>query len=78
MEKVTGTAAAPESGQKKCAERGSTGWSALTEAMQIFGPAFLLIDARNTFNEENRTGILWAVRNEWPCGAQFTFNCYRH
>ena len=37
----------------------------------------LLIDARNSFNEENRTDILWAVRHEWPSGAQFTFNCYR-
>ena len=39
---------------------------------------FLLIDARNSFNEENRTAMLWAVRHEWPGGAQFTFNCYRH
>ena len=22
--------------------------------------------------------MLWAVRHEWPGGAQFTFNCYRH
>ena len=39
---------------------------------------FLLIDTRNAFNEENRTAMLWAVRHEWPSGAQFTFNCYRH
>ena len=39
---------------------------------------FLLIDARNTFNEEKRKAILWDVRNEWPNGAQFTVNCYRH
>ena len=39
---------------------------------------FLLIDARNTFNEENRKAMLWDVRNEWTNGAQFTFNCYRH
>ena len=39
---------------------------------------FLLIDARNAFNEEKRTAMLWAVRHEWTSGAQFTFNCYRH
>ena len=39
---------------------------------------FLLIDARNAFNEETRTAMLWAVRNECPSGAQFMFNCYRH
>ena len=39
---------------------------------------FILIDARNAFNEENRTSMLWAVRHEWPSGAHFTFNCYRH
>ena len=22
--------------------------------------------------------MLWAIRFEWPSGAQFTFNCYRH
>ena len=22
--------------------------------------------------------MLWAVRYEWPSGAQFTYNCYRH
>ena len=35
---------------------------------------FLLIDARNEFNEENQTAILLAVRHEWPSGAHFTFN----
>ena len=39
---------------------------------------FLLIDMREAFNEENRTAMLWAVRQEWPSGAHFTFNCYRH
>ena len=39
---------------------------------------FLLIDARNDFNEENWMAMLWAMRHEWPSGAPFTFNCYRH
>ena len=39
---------------------------------------FLLVDARNAFNEENRTSMLWDFRNECRSGAQFIFNCYRH
>ena len=39
---------------------------------------FLLIDARNEFNEENRIAMLWAVWHEWPNGQQFTFNLYCH
>ena len=39
---------------------------------------FLLIDARNAFNEENLTSMLWAIWHEWTGGAQFTFNCYHH
>ena len=35
---------------------------------------FLLIDAWNKLNEENRTAILWAVWYEYPNGAQFTCN----
>ena len=39
---------------------------------------FLLVDARNAFNEMNRTTMLWVVCHEWPSGARFVFNCYRH
>ena len=38
---------------------------------------FLIIDARNAFNEDNRTAMLWSVRHKWPSGVQFTFNYYR-
>ena len=37
---------------------------------------FLLIDTLNTFNEENRTAMLWSVQHKWPSGAHFTFNFY--
>ncbi len=39
---------------------------------------FLMIDARNAFNEINRTTMLWVIRHEWPAGARFCFNCYKH
>ena len=39
---------------------------------------FLLIEARNVLNEDNRTVMLWEVLHKWPSRAQFSFNCYRH
>ena len=39
---------------------------------------FLLIDAWNAFNEENRTATLWSVWNNCTSGAQFKFKCYWH
>ena len=39
MGRATGTTAAPTSGQQQGEGRGSMRWSALTEAMKMFGPA---------------------------------------
>ena len=39
---------------------------------------FILINARNAFNEENQTEMLWAVWHEWPSATQFTFKFYCH
>ena len=39
---------------------------------------FLCIDAHNAFNEMNRVTMLWTIRHEWPQGALFSFNCYKH
>ena len=39
---------------------------------------FILIDMHNAFNKDNRTTMLWEVRNKRPSGAQFTFYCFCH
>jgi hypothetical protein len=39
---------------------------------------FLLVVARNAFNEGNRMLMLWTTRHEWASGARFIFSCYRH
>jgi hypothetical protein len=39
---------------------------------------FLLIDAKNAFNEMDRTVMMWNVRNEWLSGARFVSNNYKH
>ena len=51
-------------------------WVVWWEHKQEEDWVFLLIEARNAFNEENRTAMLWAVCHEWTSGAQFAFNCY--
>jgi hypothetical protein len=39
---------------------------------------FLLVDAKNTFNEMNRVAMLWVIWHKWPSCARFAFNCYQH
>ena len=36
-----------------------------------------LVDACNGFNELSRLTMMWTVRNFWPEGVRYTFNCYR-
>jgi hypothetical protein len=39
---------------------------------------FLLVDAKNAFNEGNQMAMCWTIHHLWPSGAWFIFNCYRH
>jgi hypothetical protein len=39
---------------------------------------FLLIDAKHTFNKMDQTIMLWNIHHEWPSGARFVFNTYKH
>ena len=39
---------------------------------------FLLVDAKNTFNEINKIGMLCKVHHLWPSGSRFILNCYHH
>jgi hypothetical protein len=39
---------------------------------------FLLVDAAHAFNKLNWKAMLWTISYEWPSGARFAFNCYRH
>ena len=39
---------------------------------------FILVDAKNAFNELNIYTMLWTVRHLWPSGCRFVFNCYSH
>ncbi|MGL4351554.1 MAG: reverse transcriptase domain-containing protein [Plesiomonas shigelloides] len=39
---------------------------------------FLQIDAKNAFNELDRTMMLYVTRYLWPKGARYVYNCYKH
>ena len=77
-----GTEAKAACGTTQLAGEVETGIEGAIHAMRVLweehtleeGWGFLFIDARNTFNEENRTAMLWDVRNKWSSGAQFNFN----
>ena len=83
---VTGADAKEACGTEQLCRRLEAGVKGWVHAVQLLCQkhaqeedwGFLLVDARKAFNEENRTVMLCAVRHEWPSGAQFTFNCYRH
>lgn len=50
-------------------------WEAHSTEPEI---GFLQVDADNAFNRLDKTAMLWVVRHEWPSGAMFIFNCYKH
>ena len=37
-----------------------------------------LVHARNGFNELSCLEMLWNVQHNWPAGARFVINFYRH
>ena len=39
---------------------------------------FLLVDAKNAFNNINLVRMIWMVRHLWTSGDCFVFNCYFH
>ena len=39
---------------------------------------FLLIDAKNAFNDIDRVEMMWKVRHVWPSGSCSFFNFYCH
>ena len=39
---------------------------------------FLLVDAKNAFNDINRVRMLWTVRHLWPSRDRFVFSFYSH
>ena len=41
---------------------------------QEYSWVFLIIDAHNTFNEDNWTEMLWDIIFKWTRGGWFTFN----
>ena len=39
---------------------------------------FLMVDAKNAFNELDRNMMLYVLRYLWPQGARYVYNCYKH
>ena len=80
--KIAGPEAKSDCGTTQLAGRLEAGIEGAIHAMRVLWEehskeeywGFLLIDARNEFNEESHTAMLWDFRHEWPSGAQFTFN----
>ena len=47
---------------------------------QAFEPnyGFLMVEAKNAFNELDCTTMLYVKRYLWPQGARYIYNCYKH
>ena len=48
----------------------------LTQEVEPSGTT--LADTRNGFNKLSCLKMLWNVRQHWPAGARFPFNCYMY
>jgi len=55
----------------------NTTWQHLLDS-NVEDWAFLQLDATMAFQTQDRCAMLYHLRYEWPKGAMFVFNCYKH
>ena len=63
---------------ERASPAGGNGAPATNKRATAEPEAVLLVNAHIGFNKLSRKAMLWTVRNLWPGGARFAFNCYCH